>query len=118
MENKFGQCFNVLSIPKRRAFISTVEQEADFMTDKKIIDVDSNLNGNDKMIEKQYFDVLAVPRNIAFIIDKDKKEEFLNQKADPEVIAQIEANASKLNITNLTERGPVLVKKRRVLNKT
>ena len=118
MEKKVGQCFNVLSIPNRRAFITTVEQETDFRIDKKIIDVDSNLNVDDKIIEKQYFDVLAVPSNKAFIVDKDKKEEFLSQKADPEVIAQMRANAFKLNVTNATEKGPVLVKKRRILNKT
>lgn len=68
--------------------------------------------------EAQHFNVLAVPYRKAFVIARDKKEDFLTKKADPKVIAEMEATASKLNINNLTEKGPVLVKKRRVFNKT
>lgn len=118
MDNTEGQVFNVLSIPNRRAFIATMEQETDLMIDKTIIDVDSDLNLDNEIIDEQHFDVLAVSCNKAFIVARDKKDEFLAQKTDPNVIAQMRANASKLNVTNATEKGPVLVKTRRVLNKT
>lgn len=116
MENKVGKVFNVLSIPNRIAFVTTIEQEVDLMIDKNIIDFDLNLDN--KIMDEQHFDVLAVPCNKPFIVANDKKEEFLAQKTDPNIIAQIRANASKLNVTNATEKGPVLVKTRRVLNKT
>lgn len=118
MENKDGQIFNVLAVPYRRAFVATMEQSADLMLDKNIVDVDYNLNFDDEIMEEQHFDVLAVPCCRAFVVANDKKDEFLAQKTDPNVSAKMRANASKLNITDLTEKGPMLVKKRNFNKKT
>lgn len=125
MDKKGAQHFNVLAVPYRRAFIVAANKRKGFLSqkidskiDEKIASAASKLNNDDLTKEAQHFDVLAVPCSRAFVVARDKKEDFLAQKADPKVIAEIEATASKLNINNLTEKGPVLVKKRRVFNKT
>ena len=60
--------------------------------------------------QKQKFDVLAVPCNKPFVVAPDKVEEFKNHKPDPRIRQEIEEMASKLNITDKTNNGPVLVK--------
>lgn len=60
--------------------------------------------------QKQKFDVLAVPGNKPFVVAPDKVEEFENHKPDPRIRQEIEEMASKLNITDKTNNGPVLVK--------
>ena len=60
--------------------------------------------------QKQKFTVLAVPGNKPFVVAPDKVEEFKNHKPDPRIRQEIEEMASKLNITDKTNNGPVLVK--------
>ena len=124
MDKKDVRHFNVLAVPCRRAFIVGVdkkEEQINFKKSERIISVASESNEDDLTKKTQHFDVLAVRCSRAFVIANDKKMEFLSQKADPKVIAEIESIASKLNVANLTnlnEKGPVLVKKRRNFNKT
>lgn len=124
MNKKEGRHFNVLAVPSRRAFILDVdkkEEQINFKNSERIIAKASELNNDDLTKESQYFDVLAVNCSRSFIIASDKKEDFLSQKADPKVIAEMEHIASKLNVVksiDSNEKGPVLVKKRRIFNKT
>lgn len=60
--------------------------------------------------QKQNFQVLAVPSNTAFVVAPEKVEEFKNSKPDPEFVKQMEENASKININNSVDKGPVLKK--------
>ena len=65
---------------------------------------------------KQNFNILAVPSKRAFVVSKEKAKEFKNLKPNLKTRENLEKNAKKFRVHNLTTDEPVS-KKVKILKK-